>query len=146
RAFDASGATGNAGLQQLFAGKVRRAYDVASEAGAVRDRYGRNTFGQSCLLARRLVEHGVRLVTVNMFDTVFDNVTWDCHADGARRGGQVVGASDRHAAEPRQRPVSPAEVAATVYRALGVDFATQLPLPDGRHMPLVDAAPISELF
>ena len=48
----------------------------------LRDRYGRNTFGQSCLLARRLVEHGVRLVTVNMFDTVFDKITWDCHADG----------------------------------------------------------------
>src|SRR5207249_5496839 len=48
----------------------------------LRARYGRNTFGQSCLLARRLIEHGVRLVTVNMFDTVFNDITWDCHADG----------------------------------------------------------------
>src|SRR3981081_2420615 len=46
-------------------------------------RKGLNTFGQSCLLARRLVEPGVRLVTVNMFDTVFNEVTWDCHDDGA---------------------------------------------------------------
>src|SRR5579885_2600022 len=46
------------------------------------DRYGWNTFGQSCLLARRLVQHGVRLVTVNMFDTVFNQITWDCHANG----------------------------------------------------------------
>jgi uncharacterized protein (DUF1501 family) len=45
----------------------------------LRDTYGRNTFGQSCLLARRLVEAGVRLVTVNMFQTVFNEVTWDCH-------------------------------------------------------------------
>ena len=41
--------------------------------------YGPSAFGQSCLLARRLVESGVRLVTVNMFDTVFNRVTWDCH-------------------------------------------------------------------
>src|SRR5207249_5587253 len=83
RVYDASGATGNASLQQLFASGVRRAYDVAGEADDLRDRYGRNTFGQSCLLARRLIEHGVRLVTVNMFDTVFDHLSWDCHADGA---------------------------------------------------------------
>src|SRR5206468_2302748 len=60
----------------------RRSFDIAQERDDLRDLYGRNTFGQSCLLARRLVEHGVRLVTVNMFDTVFNNVTWDCHADG----------------------------------------------------------------
>ena len=45
------------------------------------DRYGRNPPGQSCWLARRLVEEGARFVTVNMFDTVFNKVTWDCHAD-----------------------------------------------------------------
>ena len=36
-------------------------------------------FGQSCLLARRLIERGVRFVTVNMFETVFDEITWDIH-------------------------------------------------------------------
>jgi Protein of unknown function (DUF1501) len=41
--------------------------------------YGRTPFGQSCLLARRLVESGVQMITVNMFDTVFNRVTWDCH-------------------------------------------------------------------
>src|SRR4051794_14095126 len=66
----------------IFSEKTKKAFDIHSEKQAVRDRYGRNTFGQSCLLARRLVEHGVRLVTVNMFDTVFSEVTWDCHADG----------------------------------------------------------------
>src|SRR5262249_399722 len=82
-AFEASGATAGPGLQQVFSSRVRGAYDLSSESGDLRDRYGPNTFGQSCLLARRLIEHGVRLVTVNMFDTVFDNLTWDCHADGA---------------------------------------------------------------
>src|SRR5262249_11399733 len=55
------------------------AFDLKDERGDVRDAYGRNTFGQSCLLARRLVEAGARVVTVNMFDTVFNQVTWDCH-------------------------------------------------------------------
>jgi hypothetical protein len=45
----------------------------------VRDRYGRTRFGQSCLMARRLIEAGVRFVTVNMFETVFDEITWDIH-------------------------------------------------------------------
>ena len=45
----------------------------------MRDRYGRTRFGQSCLLARRLIERGVRFVTVNMFETVFDEITWDIH-------------------------------------------------------------------
>jgi uncharacterized protein (DUF1501 family) len=44
--------------------------------------YGGTAFGRSCLLARRLVEAGVRLVTVNMFETVFNRVSWDCHGAG----------------------------------------------------------------
>lgn len=58
---------------------TREAFDLAKEPDSVRDRYGRTRFGQSCLLARRLVERGVRFVTVNMFETVFDEVTWDIH-------------------------------------------------------------------
>src|SRR5438552_13760906 len=66
----------------IFAEKAKKSFDIADEDEKVRGAYGRNTFGQGCLLARRLVEHGVRLVTVNMFDTVFNEITWDCHADG----------------------------------------------------------------
>lgn len=55
------------------------AFAVEKEKPAARDRYGRNTFGQSCLLARRLVEHGTRFVTINQFDTLFHSHTWDCH-------------------------------------------------------------------
>src|SRR5262249_15239095 len=68
--------------ERVVARPSRRAFNLNSECASLRDAYGRNTFGQSCLLARRLVEAGVRLVTVNMFDTVFNRVTWDCH--GAR--------------------------------------------------------------
>jgi uncharacterized protein (DUF1501 family) len=192
--------------------------DAKAETEGLRSRYGRNAFGQSCLLARRLVEHGVRFVAVNMFDTVFNEITWDCHADGGSlsarlddyketlcpmfdraytalledlkqrgmldttlvlamgefgrtprlnprggrdhwtgcwsvlfagagvSGGQVVGASDKIGAEPKDRPVTPAEVAATVYRGLGVDLNARLPGPDGRQMPIAEAAPIEELF
>jgi hypothetical protein len=44
--------------------------------------YGRSRFGKDCLTARRLVESGARVVTVNMFDTVFNQTTWDCHGSG----------------------------------------------------------------
>ncbi len=193
-------------------------FHLAPEKLDLRARYGRNTFGQSCLLARRLIEEGVRFVTVNMFDTVFNALSWDCHADGGAlgvslddyrdtlcpmfdaaytallddleqrgmlettlvvamgefgrtphlnprggrdhwpgvwsilfagggvRGGQVIGASDAIGAEPRDRPVTPAEVAATIYQALGIDPGTRLPGPEGRPVPLTEAAPIHELF
>jgi len=197
---------------------MRVTSQLSGESDSLRERYGRHRFGQSCLLARRLVENGVRLVTVNMFDSVFNQLSWDCHADGATlatdlndyreticpqfdqaytallddlyqsgqldntlvvamgefgrtpklnprggrdhwpgvwsvlfagaggRGGQVVGSSDAHAAEPRDRPVTPAEIAATVYHALGVNPATTLPTTDGRQLALVEAAPVDELF
>jgi uncharacterized protein (DUF1501 family) len=54
-------------------------FEIAVESESVRDEYGRTAFGQSCLLARRLVEAGTRVVTVNMFQSVFNQVTWDCH-------------------------------------------------------------------
>ncbi|MBZ5595627.1 MAG: DUF1501 domain-containing protein [Acidobacteriia bacterium] len=59
--------------------KAREAFELAKEPESVRQRYGENRFGQSCLLARRLIEAGVRFVTVNMFETVFDEITWDIH-------------------------------------------------------------------
>src|SRR5205807_9335759 len=59
--------------------EARAAFALDKEPDATRDRYGRTRFGQSCLLARRLIERGVRFVTVNMFETVFDEITWDIH-------------------------------------------------------------------
>lgn len=61
---------------------TKKAFDLTQESEKLRDRYGRNTFGQSCLMARRLIEHGARYVTVNHFDTVFNISCWDMHADG----------------------------------------------------------------
>src|ERR1700722_17571523 len=59
--------------------QARSAFELSDEPAAVRDRYGRNRFGQCCLMARRLIEAGVRFVTINTFLTVFDEITWDIH-------------------------------------------------------------------
>ena len=59
--------------------KAREAFDLTREPEKVRERYGMTRFGQCCLLARRLVEAGVRFVTINTFITVFDEITWDIH-------------------------------------------------------------------
>ena len=67
-------------------------------------------------------------------------------AGGGVRGGQIIGVSDAHAAEPKDRPVSPAEVAATIYRSLGIHPHTHLAVPDSGSMPLAEAEPIEELF
>jgi uncharacterized protein (DUF1501 family) len=197
---------------------ARTAFALDKEPAAVRDRYGRTRFGQSCLLARRLVEAGVRFVTVNMFETVFGEITWDIHGSrpftdihqmaelvvpsfdrgysalledlsqrgmlentvviavgefgrtpkinpaggrdhhpgcwtiliggGPIKGGQVVGESDALGYAPKSRPVTPAEVAATVYKALGLDPHKDLPGPQNRPIPLADYSvkPIEELF
>ncbi len=58
---------------------AREAFALEKEPMSVRERYGMNRFGQCCLLARRLVERGVRFVTVNTFITVFGEITWDIH-------------------------------------------------------------------
>jgi hypothetical protein len=59
--------------------QARSAFELSQEPAAVRDRYGRNRFGQCCLMARRLIEAGVRFVTINTFLTVFNEITWDIH-------------------------------------------------------------------
>jgi uncharacterized protein (DUF1501 family) len=58
----------------LILGDAKKAFDLTQEKDAVRDRYGRNQFGQSCLLARRLVEAGVPFITIN-------DGGWDTHKD-----------------------------------------------------------------
>jgi hypothetical protein len=203
---------------QVSSPRARQAFNVDKESAALRARYGGGTFGQSCLRARRLVEHGVRLVTVNMFDTVYDQVTWDCHADGGAlgatledyketlcpmfdqaytallddlaergmlqdtlvvamgefgrtphlnrrggrdhwphvwsvlfaggpvQGGRVIGASDKYGMEPKDRPVHAAEIAASIYHALGITARTQQARAGNRSLQLVEADPVLELF
>ena len=69
--FDAIDQTEAKAYDMMF-GDTRKLFDLAEEEDATRDRYGRNTFGQSCLMARRLVEQGVPHVTINYKG-------WDTH-------------------------------------------------------------------
>jgi hypothetical protein len=71
---------------------AREAFDLHKEPVSVRERYGLNRFGQCCLLARRLVERGVRFVTVNTFLTVFNEITWDIH--GSKPFTSIIGMKD----------------------------------------------------
>ncbi|HAM73918.1 MAG TPA: DUF1501 domain-containing protein [Verrucomicrobiales bacterium] len=69
----------HAAFRIMTSEQARAAFDLSKEPASVRERYGMNRFGQCCLLARRLVESGVRFVTINTFLTVFDEITWDIH-------------------------------------------------------------------
>jgi len=193
----------------LASGEAAAAFDLARESDATRDRYGRHSWGQSHLLARRLVEAGTRFVTtVNgpsiIWDTHNDNfnrlktrlvppmeqayaallddlkerglldttlVVWlgdfgrtpiinaqagrdhwpQCYsavlAGGGIRGGQTIGQSDRTGAFPHERPVTPADLHATVFAALGYD-AQRLTYrnADGRPMVFTTGEPIRELL
>jgi uncharacterized protein (DUF1501 family) len=62
------------------------------------------------------------------------------------RGGQVVGSTDKHGAAPKDRPVGPAEIAASVYKGLRIDLNLRLPGPDGRAVPVIEAGPVEELY
>jgi hypothetical protein len=188
-------------FQQLALGIVagpaaRRAFDLAQEDPRLRDRYGRHRWGQSALLARRLVESGVTFVTVNTDPHSF---TWDMHGSlttpgidsnartlpevaplldqmvsalvedlldrGLDRRVLVVvwgefgrtprvnatGGRDHWGAakgeSPSDRPLWPHDVAATIYRHLGIDPATSPPDLSGRPIPvLADGEPIRELL
>ncbi len=68
-----------AAFRMMTSEQARAAFDLSKEPTEVRKRYGMNRFGQCCLLSRRLIEAGVRFVTVNTFLTVFNEITWDIH-------------------------------------------------------------------
>jgi len=78
----------------LTSGRAREAFSIDREPVEVRDRYGRNAWGQSVLLARRLIEAGVRLVHVGWprepGDNAVDNPLWDTHAQNADRVEDVL--------------------------------------------------------
>jgi hypothetical protein len=75
---------------RLMTTEQKRAFDVSKEPDAIRDRYGRGSFGQGCLLARRLVEAGVRFVEVLMGD----GVAWDTHRDNFPRTRKLSAEAD----------------------------------------------------
>ena len=82
----------HAAFRMMTSEQARSAFDLTKEPQAVRERYGMNRFGQCCLLARRLVENGVRFVTINTFLTVFDEITWDIH--GSKPFTSIEGMKD----------------------------------------------------
>ncbi|HZU36865.1 MAG TPA: DUF1501 domain-containing protein, partial [Gemmataceae bacterium] len=198
-------------LALVSSASTRRAFALERETAAVRDRYGRNVHGQCLLLARRLIEAGVRLVEVNwqqdhrfFWDTHGDNfnrlkrdlmppadqgfaallddlaerglldetlVVWVgefgrkpvitrnnagrehhpwCYsavlAGGGIRGGQVYGKSDRLAAYPAENPISPADLTATIYHALGIKSDMSWPDREGRIVQLTEGSPVLPLF
>lgn len=87
--LDAAGTLSEVGSFQeqafglLASSAVRRAFDLASEPDNMRERYGRNTHGQCVLLARRLIEHGVPMVSVNWHND--GKFFWDTHGDNFNR-------------------------------------------------------------
>jgi len=82
----------HAAFRMMTSEQARAAFDLSKEPQSVRERYGMNRFGQCCLLARRLVENGVRFVTINTFLTVFDEITWDIH--GSKPFTSIEGMKD----------------------------------------------------
>jgi uncharacterized protein (DUF1501 family) len=67
-------------------------------------------------------------------------------AGGGIRGGQVFGASDKHAAYPKLQPVTPQDLLATIYFALGLPPESEIRDPQGRPIPISKGQPITALF
>lgn len=191
----ATGEFYNRAYTLLSSSDSRAAFDLKKESDATRDAYGRNRFGQSALLARRLVEAGVRFVTISvggwdthyngfralgdnllpMYDRTVSTFIRDLHdrgllkttmvismgefgrtpvvnrdggrdhyarvfsmmmAGGGIKGGQVIGASDSRGMEVASRPVRPEDVAATIYRQLGIDYTQSIESPEGVRITL----------
>lgn len=206
-------------LAMLASPRIKAAFDLSREPAPLRDAYGRTTYGQSCLLARRLIEAGVRFVTVYYSESLGqgDSGGWDTHGenflklrdrllpstdrtvptfieDMASRGlldetlivwmgefgrspkvantaqfgpngrdhwpkcytvlmagggitpGAVYGSSDRIGAYPASDPVTPDDIAATIFWALGIDPATEVQDTLGRPLPIATGRPLTRLF
>ncbi|MCC2670031.1 MAG: hypothetical protein K0Q72_2502 [Armatimonadetes bacterium] len=190
--------------------RTHKALDLQAEPAKVRERYGKHLFGQSTLMARRLVEAGVRFVTVH-YDCC-DGYSWDSHvhsddvknhlmptfdqgaavliqdleerglldetlvialgemgrtpkgnprwgrnhwstlfpallAGGGVKGGITYGSSDAIAEYPSENPVTPEDLAATLYYALGIPADIALPDAQGRPTPIVEGGkPVEAIF
>lgn len=206
--FEASDAKTDSAFDRAYrlvtSADAKKAFDLSAEPAEVRARYGHRMFGQSCLLARRLVERGVPFVSVM-------NTGWDTHdglvlqlklgysgaqvgvglvptfdqgfsalisdlserglldetliiamgefgrtpklnsrggrdhwprvfsavlAGGGVPGGQVIGSSDRVGESPDQNPVTPNDLARTIYTLLGINPDHELHTADGRPVPV----------
>lgn len=201
-------------LTVMASDSVRRAVDLSVVDAEQRARYGRNLFGQSVLLGRRLLEAGTRLVQVTWlrsqgkkgyawdshrenfealredlippFDLALESLITDLEQTGQLdetlvvvagefgrtprvtlktagrehwphcfsvlllgagiRGGQVYGASDKTAGYPADKPVSPADLMATIYHCLGVDPHLEIHDQVDRPMALSLGNPVDALI
>ena len=193
------------GLPLGVSPQAQAAFAIEKEDAKLRDEYGRTEFGQSALLARRLVENGVRFVTVNYggwdhhsdifkgldaklpeFDHGYSALIRDLDQRGLLKDtlvlvmgefgrtpkvndkggrdhwgraasmlwagagvaqGKITGATDKNGAFVTDRPVRPADVAWTIYDALGIDPAKELRTPEGRPVSiLAEGATVQELY
>jgi Protein of unknown function (DUF1501) len=196
----------------LHSPTVGHAFHLGSEDPKLRDRYGLNKLGQSVLLARRLVEAGVRFVTVYDGQHNGQEANWDAHSDvfgrlknnlippadqafatliddlaarelldetlvismgefgrtpkinttagrdhwpncysvvlagGGVQGGITFGSSDKFGAYPDSDPVTPADLAATLFSRFGLDPAGEVCDLTSRPYKLADGQPIRALF
>lgn len=180
--------------------EAREAFNIEAEDAKLRDEYGRNQAGQRMILARRLVEGGVRFVSmtyggwdhhdnvkngfqqqVPAFDVALARLIRDLDdrglldstlvmvssefgrtpkinktagrdhwpkvfstmlAGGGVKRGSVYGLSDSLAAEPEENPVSPEDLAATIYNQLGINSDKELMAPGGRPIEIVDGGKV----
>ena len=196
----------------LHSPAVRKAFHLAAEDPRLRDRYGRTKLGQSMLLSRRLVESGVRFVTVYDGQYNGQEANWDAHsnvfgrlkndlippadrafatliedltdrglldetlviamgefgrtpkinasagrdhwpncysvilAGGGIHGGITFGSSDKQGAYPDTDPVSPADLAATLFHRFGLDPAREVNDLTGRPYRLAEGQPLQAIF
>ncbi len=186
----------------LTSGEAQAAFNLEDEKSRTRETYGMNPLGQSCLLARRLIERGVDFVTVN--DRGTGALGWDTHvqnfptikntlappidqgvsallddlasrgllnqtlvvmmgefgrtpkinrnagrdhhgranslilAGGGTPGGLVLGRTDQTGDEPNDHPITPSDLAATLFHKLGIDLNQRFLTPDGQPIRIVD--------
>jgi len=184
-------------FELMTSAETKQAFDIHSEKDSLRDAYGRNSLGQSCLMARRLVEAGVRCVTI-------DHSNWDTHynnfhvlkkdllplldaglptmlndlsdrgmldntlvcvmgefgrtprvnqyagrdhwgpsncillSGGGIQGGRALGATNSRGERPESDPVGPEDLAATMYRCIGIDPDAEFHTPEGRPIKVVN--------
>ena len=197
---------GQKAYSMMRSAKAREAFDLSKESASATGLFGNDGFSQSCLLATRLIENGVKFITLNLggWDTHSDNFnalknkqlpTLDAGlsglfevlalkglldstvvyvsgefgrtpkvnaragrdhypramftllAGGGIRGGQVVGASDALGEGPKDKAITPDDVAATFYTALGINPKKEYHTPSGRPVMIVRyGTPISQLI
>jgi len=81
-------------ISMINSDKLRQAFDLSGESTALRDAYGRSTYGQGCLLSRRLVEHGVKFVTCYFANSIGGQSKskggWDTHGFNNTRMFPIV--------------------------------------------------------